>query len=99
MDQSVKKMDRSPTVVDFVLHINQRPKTRLELNRLFCILSLGTQYDMEVPSNDTEVDTMPHRWPADTNFRLWELDVLDRDCAFTAHDAHLRSSVSPFLYP
>ena len=60
----------------------QRPKTRLELNRLFCILSLGTQYDMEVPSNDTEVDTMPHRWPADTDFRLWELDVLDRDCSF-----------------
>ena len=24
---------------------------------------------------------MPHRWPADTDFRLWELDVLDRDCA------------------
>ena len=23
---------------------------------------------------------MPHRWPADTDFRFWELDVLDRDC-------------------
>jgi hypothetical protein len=25
---------------------------------------------------------MPHRWPVDTDFALWELDVLDRDCAF-----------------
>ena len=24
---------------------------------------------------------MPHRWPDDTDFALWELDVLDRDCA------------------
>ena len=23
---------------------------------------------------------MPHRWPEDTHFALWELDVLDRDC-------------------
>ena len=23
---------------------------------------------------------MPYRWPADTDFALWELDVLDRDC-------------------
>src|SRR4051794_33058357 len=26
------------------------------------------------------VDTMPYRWPADTDFALWELDVLDRAC-------------------
>lgn len=24
---------------------------------------------------------MPYAWPADTDFALWELDVLDRDCA------------------
>jgi hypothetical protein len=24
---------------------------------------------------------MPHRWPADTDFILWELDLLDRQCA------------------
>ena len=23
---------------------------------------------------------MPYKWPADTDFALWELDVLDRDC-------------------
>ena len=28
-----------------------------------------------------EPGTMPYRWPADTDFTLWELDVLDRDCA------------------
>src|SRR3982751_4065317 len=26
------------------------------------------------------VNTMPYRWPADTDFALWELDVLDRAC-------------------
>jgi hypothetical protein len=25
---------------------------------------------------------MPYHWPADTDFALWELDVLDRDCPF-----------------
>jgi hypothetical protein len=28
----------------------------------------------------TEVSTMAYRWPADTDFSLWELDVLDRNC-------------------
>ncbi|HEV3029889.1 MAG TPA: hypothetical protein VG457_20085, partial [Planctomycetota bacterium] len=28
----------------------------------------------------TEVSTMAYRWPADTDFSLWELDVLDRAC-------------------
>jgi hypothetical protein len=27
-----------------------------------------------------EVGRMPYKWPADTDFALWELDVLDRDC-------------------
>ena len=35
---------------------------------------------MEAHFNDTEVDTMPHRWPANTDYIVWELDVLDRDC-------------------
>jgi hypothetical protein len=28
-----------------------------------------------------EVGTMPYQWPKQTDFALWELDVLDRDCA------------------
>ena len=44
---------------------------------------------METHWNDTEVDTMPHRWPADTDFRLWELDVLDRDCASCGGMMHI----------
>jgi hypothetical protein len=28
-----------------------------------------------------EVITMPYRWPEDTDFALWELDVLDRACS------------------
>jgi hypothetical protein len=28
----------------------------------------------------TEVGIMSHQWPEDTDFALWELDVLDRDC-------------------
>jgi hypothetical protein len=27
-----------------------------------------------------EAGTMPYHWPADTDFALWELDVLDRAC-------------------
>src|SRR5215210_2485062 len=29
----------------------------------------------------SEVITMPYRWPDDTDFALWELDVLDRTCS------------------
>jgi hypothetical protein len=34
---------------------------------------------------DMEPGTMPYRWPADTDFALWELDVLDRDCSVCGH--------------
>jgi hypothetical protein len=29
-----------------------------------------------------EAGTMPYAWPEDTDFTLWELDVLERDCPF-----------------
>jgi len=32
---------------------------------------------------------MPHRWPDDTDFAFWELDVLDRDCAFCGRRMHI----------
>jgi hypothetical protein len=32
---------------------------------------------------------MAHRWPADTDFALWELDVLDRDCACCGRMMHI----------
>jgi hypothetical protein len=32
---------------------------------------------------------MPHRWPEDTDFALWELDVLDRECAFCRRRMHI----------
>jgi hypothetical protein len=28
---------------------------------------------------------MPYHWPADTDYALWELDVLDRDCPHCGH--------------
>ena len=28
---------------------------------------------------------MPYRWPEDTDFALWELDVLDRACPACGH--------------
>jgi hypothetical protein len=34
---------------------------------------------------DMEAGTMPYRWPADTDFALLELDVLDRDCSVCGH--------------
>jgi hypothetical protein len=32
-----------------------------------------------------EVGTMPYAWPDDTDFALWELDVLDRQCPVCGH--------------
>jgi hypothetical protein len=32
-----------------------------------------------------EVGRMPYAWPEDTDFALWELDVLDRDCPVCGH--------------
>jgi hypothetical protein len=32
---------------------------------------------------------MPYHWPADTDFALWELDVLDRDCPFCGRMMHV----------
>jgi hypothetical protein len=32
---------------------------------------------------------MPHRWPEETDFALWELDVLDRDCASCGRRMHI----------
>ena len=43
---------------------------------------------METHWNTTEVDTMPHRWPADTDFRFGT-DVLDRDCATCGRMMHI----------
>ena len=31
---------------------------------------------------------MPYRWPVDTDFALWELDVLARDCPVCGHRMH-----------
>ena len=32
---------------------------------------------------------MAHRWPGDTDFALWELDVVDRDCACCGRMMHI----------
>jgi hypothetical protein len=32
---------------------------------------------------------MPYNWPADTDFALWELDVLDRDCPVCGRRMHV----------
>src|SRR5947209_14621283 len=32
------------------------------------------------PATGMEVGRMPYAWPEDTDFALWELDVLDRAC-------------------
>ena len=32
---------------------------------------------------------MPHRWPADTDYSVWELDVLDRDCTSCGRMMHI----------
>lgn len=37
----------------------------------------------------TEVGSMAYRWPADTDFALWELDVLDRNCPVCGRMMHI----------
>jgi hypothetical protein len=37
----------------------------------------------------TEVGTMAYRWPEDTDFALWELDVLDRTCPVCGRMMHI----------
>ncbi len=37
----------------------------------------------------TEVGRMAYRWPEDTDFSLWELDVLDRDCPVCGRRMHI----------
>jgi hypothetical protein len=37
----------------------------------------------------TEVGRMADRWPADTDFALWELDVLDRSCSACGRLMHI----------
>jgi hypothetical protein len=36
-----------------------------------------------------EVGTMPYHWPVDTEFALWELDVLERDCPCCGRMMHV----------
>jgi hypothetical protein len=36
-----------------------------------------------------EVGRMPYKWPADTDFALWELDVLDRACPACGRMMHI----------
>src|SRR5205085_2380005 len=36
-----------------------------------------------------EVGRMAYRWPADTDFSLWELDVLDRNCPVCRRRMHI----------
>jgi hypothetical protein len=36
-----------------------------------------------------EVGGMAYRWPADTDFALWELDVLDRNCSVCGRRMHI----------
>jgi hypothetical protein len=37
----------------------------------------------------TEVGRMSYQWPADTDFSLWELDVLDRNCPACGRMMHI----------
>jgi hypothetical protein len=37
----------------------------------------------------TEVGSMAYRWPEDTEFALWELDVLDRNCPVCGRMMHI----------
>ena len=52
-------------------------------------------YPLVVPSlfyglhQDMEAGGMPYNWPADTDYALWELDVLDRACPACGRMMHI----------
>ena len=57
------------------------------------VLSLNSLRDWHIarrgmPMN-VEVGRMPYHWPKDTDFALWELDVLDRDCPVCGRFMHI----------
>ena len=56
---------------------------------MFCTLLADSPKAPAAHPRDTDVNTMPHRWPDDTDFALRELDVLDRDCAFCGRRMHI----------
>jgi hypothetical protein len=43
----------------------------------------------KIDTKDTVDDIMPHLWPEDTDFALWELDVLDRVCPYCGHGMYI----------
>jgi hypothetical protein len=42
---------------------------------------------------------MPYAWPEDTDFALWELDVLDRDCPFCGRMMYVLERAREFREP
>ena len=57
----------------------QRPDSELEALGFFRVSSCRT-FAIDGSHQDMEVGRMPYKWPADTDFALWELDVIDRAC-------------------
>src|SRR5512135_3520768 len=49
-------------------------------NPWFCSVSSGCVSRTGESHQDMQGGSMPYHWPADTDFALWELDVLDRAC-------------------
>ena len=62
---------------------------RTERGRFVSLLP-SIQENMEAHFRTTRRSIkMPHRWPADTDYIVWDLDVLDRDCAFCGRMMHI----------
>jgi hypothetical protein len=56
---------------------------------LFCTFLGDSPKNPAVHPPGRDVSAMPHPWPDDTDFALWELDVLDRDCASCGRRMHI----------
>src|ERR1035437_2809930 len=64
----------------------KQPARNQAISRVSSLSALRTTGTLPL---DKEVHTMPHRWPADTDFAYWELDVLDRICPVCERMMHI----------
>src|SRR5579862_4437536 len=56
--------------------------------RASCVTSCPDSSVRRLPQ-DLEGGAMPYRWPTDTDFVPWELDVLDRHCWACGRRMHI----------
>ena len=67
------------------------PATFLAVSRAIGFFGVSScrAFAIEGLYQDMQVSGMPYKWPLDTDFALWELDVLDRACPACGRMMHI----------